>query len=374
MGVARRGLAAALGLLLGVLAVELAARAALARAPAGPVSLLDDEDRANLWAWRERRSGIGLRPDLSGPVAHDPVLGWRNRPGLVDFVWEGRPPISTNSSGMRGALEYSKERSGPRRRVALVGDSFVFGLDQPDARTFAALLAEQLDAEVLNFGVPGYGTDQSYLMLVGEALAWRPDDVVFGLFAENPKRAQRRFSFYAKPRFQLQDGSDGALELEGVPVPAPEDLLADASPDERGPYTPALVRWVEGWRGRASRGDAEPPELLELHRRLLAAARHSVAELGARLTVLYIPGSGYATAPVGPVEATLPAWAEAHGFALLNLRQVFVAAERERGEERSAFYLPGRHFSPRGHQLVAEVLGRHLVGQGTAPVAASAPR
>jgi len=374
VGAAWRGLAAALGVLLGLLAVELAARAALAGSPAGPVSPLDDEDRANLWAWRERRSGIDLRPDLSGPVCHDSVLGWRNRPGLVDFVWEGRPPISTNTSGMRGAREYTKERSGPRRRVALVGDSFVFGLDQPDARIFAALLAQQLDAEVLNFGVPGYGTDQSYLMLVGEVLAWKPDDVVFGLFAENPKRAQRRFSFYAKPRFQLLAGSEGGLELEGVPVPAPEELLVDASQGERGSYTPAVVQLVRRWHARTSGGIAEPPELLELHRRLLAAAQHSVAEVGARLTVLYIPGSGYTTAPVGPVEATLPAWADAHGFALLNLRQVFVAAEREPGAERGAFYLPGRHFSPRGHQLVAEVLGQHLAEQGAVPLAASAPR
>lgn len=374
MGAAWRGLAAALGVLLGVLAVELAARAALAGSPAGPVSPLDDEDRANLRGWRERRSGIGLRPDLSGPVCHDPVLGWRNRPGLVDFVWEGRPPISTNTSGMRGALEYTKERSGPRRRVALVGDSFVFGLDQPDARIFAALLAEQLDAEVLNFGVPGYGTDQSYLMLVGEVLAWKPDDVVFGLFAENPKRAQRRFSFYAKPRFQLLDGSDGGLELEGVPVPTPEELVADSIPAERRPYTPAVVQLVRRWQARASDVGAEPPELLELHRRLLAAAQHGVAEVGARLTVLYIPGSGYATAQVGPVEASLPTWAEARGFALLNLREVFLAKERERGEERGAFYLPGRHFSPRGHQLVAEVLARHLAELGAGPVAATAPR
>ena len=365
-----------MGLLAGVGALELLARGF--PSPTGAESLhfadYSVHDRANLEAWRERRSGIGPHPDLSGPVHHDPVLGWRNRPGLVDFVWQGRPAFSTNAVGMRGSADYAVERTSQRRRVALVGDSFVFGLDQPDGRIFASLLAERLDAEVLNFAVPGYGTDQTYLMLMGEVLAWKPDHVVFGLFAENPQRAQRRFSFYAKPRLRPVDGPECGLEVEGVPVPAPAELLTVGRGRSWALGNSALVRLARRVATRQPEIQAEPPELLELHRRLFAAAQAGVRQIGARLTVLYIPGSGYQKSAVRPVEAALPAWAQEHGFELLNLRQVFVAAEANPAAPAGPYYLPGRHFSPRGHSLVAGVLAEHLALQAAGPGTATVPR
>jgi len=53
----------------------------------------------------------------------------------------------------------------PRHRVALVGDSFTFGMEVPYEDTWGAQLERALagDVQVLNFGVDGYGVDQAYL-------------------------------------------------------------------------------------------------------------------------------------------------------------------------------------------------------------------
>lgn len=69
--------------------------------------------------------------------------------------------FTTNAKGIRGPT------LGPKppdtHRVLAVGDSFTLGLQVRDEETFSALLSESLGPgiEVLNAGVPGYGTEQA---------------------------------------------------------------------------------------------------------------------------------------------------------------------------------------------------------------------
>jgi hypothetical protein len=172
---------------------------------------------------------------LSSPFArtiYDPVLGWAPKPngesadGLVRY----------NSLGIRSApAEYSTRPRKGVVRIALFGDSFTHGDDVPFEQTWGYYLEQGLKraglaAEVMNFGVGGYGMDQAFLRWREFGYKFSPDLVLFGLQMENVKRnvnilrplysgtADLPFS---KPRFAF---SGERLELINSPALPPEEL------------------------------------------------------------------------------------------------------------------------------------------------------
>jgi lysophospholipase L1-like esterase len=64
-----------------------------------------------------------------------------------------------------------------KRRIAVVGDSFTFGLEVRYEDTWPYQLERALGPEfrVLNLGVDGYGVDQAFLRYRRDVLAWRPE-------------------------------------------------------------------------------------------------------------------------------------------------------------------------------------------------------
>jgi hypothetical protein len=101
--------------------------------------------------------------DSSGFLQYDPDLGWNNRP----HISAPGPMHSTNSFGLRADREYGAEVRPGMFRVSMFGDSFIFGSDvdlqdTPAVRLEGLLKQRGLDAEVLNFGVGGFGFDQAY--------------------------------------------------------------------------------------------------------------------------------------------------------------------------------------------------------------------
>ncbi|MDA1265129.1 MAG: hypothetical protein O2816_08640 [Planctomycetota bacterium] len=105
-----------------------------------------------------------------------PGLDSEFRPGF-STLYKGFE-VSWNSDGYRGP-EFPAKAEG-KLRVALIGDSFVFGtaVDLPD--TLAVRLeAESTDVQVLNFGVPGYNAEHVAAVLEADALAQDPDLVLY---------------------------------------------------------------------------------------------------------------------------------------------------------------------------------------------------
>jgi hypothetical protein len=86
--------------------------------------------------------------------------------------------VSFNAEGYRGP-EFPARAEGALR-VALVGDSFVFGSAVGLADTLAARLEEALgDGQVLNMGVPGYGAGNVAAVVEHDALRLEPDVVLY---------------------------------------------------------------------------------------------------------------------------------------------------------------------------------------------------
>ena len=153
-----------------------------------------------------------------------------------------------------------------------MGDSFAFGEQVDNRDTFASKMQESLGSEyrVLNFGVPGFGVDQSYLRYVHHAMPWQPDVAVLTFIWHDLFRTLSVYTAiafphwdlpFSKPRFVL---TDAGLEELNTPTAKPDEIFATPRIQDLPLVDQALgyeeVEWREGWRRyplyRALRADA----------------------------------------------------------------------------------------------------------------------
>ena len=176
-----------------------------------------------------------------GMIVYDKYLGWKLAPN-----WNGRHKhydfdvsYSTNSYGFRNDFNTKKGEAG--RSYAFVGDSFTFSFGVNDNENFIQLLnsQENQDNVYYNFGVPGYSTDQEYLLIREKVLHFSPDVVLLVVYLGNdlfdnelpyPLQANS-----AKPYFELMSDE---LILRNTPVPM------EPKPAEK--YKKDLTRVVMG--------------------------------------------------------------------------------------------------------------------------------
>jgi lysophospholipase L1-like esterase len=95
-----------------------------------------------------------------------------------------KTPFTTNDKGMRGRMDFVYEKGAGTFRIAVLGDSFTFGMGVGDEELFTRLLEERLNAprgrryEVYNFGVASYSPLLEYIYLKNEVVKYRPDLVI----------------------------------------------------------------------------------------------------------------------------------------------------------------------------------------------------
>src|ERR1700737_3407449 len=148
----------------------------------------------------------------------DPELGWALRPNAKGWnVSEGEAYVRINSVGMRDK-ERSVQKPPNTFRIAFLGDSMTEARQVALKDTYCARLEEKLQAsamkgrtvEVLNFGVPGYGTAQELLMLRNMVQQYKPDLVLLEFYFGNDLADNHRALDYTKaggrPYFVEKDG------------------------------------------------------------------------------------------------------------------------------------------------------------------------
>src|SRR5262249_42991637 len=162
---------------------------------------------------------------------HDELLGWSHEPNSEAVYVGPRPwpvefsaPVRINSLGLRGPEIAELPPDG--YRVMVLGDSMVAAFEVPWEETFESLVETRLHQElgipvqVIDAGVRGYGTDQSYLYYQERGRRLQPDLVIF-LHSANDEadnvtlhRMRRTFSKGAFAR-----RPEGTLERVGYPIP-----------------------------------------------------------------------------------------------------------------------------------------------------------
>lgn len=126
--------------------------------------------------------------------SYDQLLGVRRVPNqTARYVSEDySTTIVINSEGYHD-FEHPIEKPTNTYRIAIIGDSYVEGLQVGRNKNFTYLLEQRLGQqstsgkkfEVLNFGVSGFGISQYYRLLEVEVMKYKPDMVIMAVYTGN---------------------------------------------------------------------------------------------------------------------------------------------------------------------------------------------
>jgi hypothetical protein len=133
--------------------------------------------------FRDLRDGYGR--GYPSVFRHDAELGWFPVPNAVGPFQGSRTfNVANNSLGLRDVeLEATL-----RPTVLFVGDAFLWGYDVEVQDRFTELLRKDLPGlNIVNAGIPGYGTTQEYLLLQRLWDVLKPDVVVLVVCAGNDR-------------------------------------------------------------------------------------------------------------------------------------------------------------------------------------------
>jgi lysophospholipase L1-like esterase len=220
-------LAALLGLLVALLAVELFLRLVF-----DPLDTIYQPDAT-----------VITRNPAAIAALHqsDPVVGYLMVPDTtVEFIRQRDQaviPVRTNNLGFRDDEDYDIVPAGsdPTLRILLLGDSLVFGAGVPFEETMGEYLETALmdrfpDApvQVMNWGIAGYGQEQERQLLEYlDAPAYQPDLVIVVITAGNDFGQSLALESLSditgrpenNPAVSGESGSDNAeTAVEKVPV------------------------------------------------------------------------------------------------------------------------------------------------------------
>ena len=142
-----------------------------------------------------------------GLIRYNADLGWQLTPGWsgVHHHYDYDVEYDIDASGFRVDPHAGKTGS----RVAVLGDSFTFGLGVANDETFVSRLNAGSDdrRQYLNLGVPGYSTDQELLLLRKTGKALKPDSVLLVVYLANDLFDNNRpfplQADHAKPYYRL---------------------------------------------------------------------------------------------------------------------------------------------------------------------------
>ncbi|MEO6029284.1 MAG: GDSL-type esterase/lipase family protein [Candidatus Binatia bacterium] len=313
---------------------------------------------------------LGLRAWLPGLAAGsaarfelDPDLIYRLRPeNAVRWSSPEFTEIShTNALGLRGAAVAVK-RPGAQRVLAL-GDSFTYGHGVQDAEAYPAVVEALLrarahDVQVLNAGVPGYNTDQSYTYALRDGLALAPDVIVLGIHCSDVS------DNYESSLYDVEDGRllrrdarhTRMYELGSVVgwIPAAVrqsrtfEVLVSSIEWHDAPTARPAVADLDAWSYEKMR-----LEVTDLQRR--------GAEVGAAVAVVLMPcKKALATAasdPYGPLARDF----RAAGVPVLTSARALQERERDLA---ALFFRDDPHLNADGNRALARVVADFLEEQG----------
>jgi lysophospholipase L1-like esterase len=307
--------------------------------------LLEGGARLVFWAM-DRPRGMG----------YDADLGWRLLPDVTkkDPSWCAEVAARTNRRGWRDDDHALAKPPGMRRIVAL-GDSQVFGQAVDFGDRFSEVLEELIErCEVINLGVPGWGTDQELIAWRVEGVRYDPEVVVLVAYLGNDLNDIRNEYHWRwpKPWFRLEEGR---LEL----VPPEPDLgvrIRSAS------YVGEMISRVLTRPGADSR--AAPPwreaDTLPLFCSLIEQLRSEVRARDAHLLTVLLY-SRRETVWRREIEDRVLAALAPRDLSVLDALPALVAAYQD---GRDPWFQTDNHLNPAGHRLLAELIAARLAAEG----------
>lgn len=136
----------------------------------------------------------------------DHELGWVPRENIT---WGKKGDlVHHNQFGLRGPDDRQLKKTPGRKRVLVLGDSYVWGVGASQEELFTNPEVYGTNDELINCGVSGYGTDQEYLFYLLKCQKFDVDQVAlaFTLYNDIENNLNPKQYGYLKPYFTLNGG------------------------------------------------------------------------------------------------------------------------------------------------------------------------
>lgn len=315
-------------------------------------------------------------PETSWMAPH-PVLGWYPQINKIARMEDPNFPaveVHTNSAGMRGTREYPLTKPAGMTRVALLGDSMAFGFGVHDHESFPALLeAVNKNLEVMNFAVPGYGTDQIYLSYKLMAKEFAPDIVLIGIFVMDFERATRAYTLaaIAKPFFSVNRA--GRLKLHPPALQTPEEFteaiifppIFEENTVQKILHQSLFFRKLStvilnlGNRWGFMDG-AEYLKEWKIGKVILKELIREIRQDGAQPVFLILPSADETLSDQQlPLEKAYRRFAKKEGVVMIDLFPAFKQPSSRQGAMEN-FIKWEWHWNPKGHRIAAQLIQQYL--------------
>lgn len=301
--------------------------------------------------------------------------------------------VNTNAQRFRGSEAYTRKPQPGTYRIAVIGDSFVFGTGARDSECYPSVLERMLAqarehgaVEVLNAGIPNSGTGDQAIWYDRWVSAFHPHLVILTVYGGNDVADEIHDSKFrlasdgtAIPldfrALQSQTGLEASLQSIMLKLPGYDFLT------QHSQLLYAVRSAITGIFAR--RDEVRAPGSAVLSKAAVVAIKKIAAEMrwlkhrveasGATLAVVYVPprravvgagrnfGDGTAARQLGrrlvreAAQDTIP---------FLDLTpQIEV---RLRAQPGSLYYQRDDHMRPDGYRFVAEEMARFLQAGGKA--------
>lgn len=338
--------------------------------------------------YRPEAEAAGASWDRAGAstyVIRDEDLGWAIKPNGESGEY------TATSHGFRGPKNWATTSSilNGKIRISVYGDSFTHGDEVQFKDTWADQLQHlRTNLEVLNFGVPAYGTDQAFLRFRRDGRKFNAQFHILGIWNECLVRNLNVVRFYlnphgnlgnSKPRFVLASGNlavvnspvlsrqaflDTVLQRNVSPVVEHDYWYRDD--EQHFPFyyhlqtVRAALSVYNAYHRREIRNrlyfDKEG-EALKVTVAIAETFKNEVEALGSRAYVSIIPMRDFLDAH-GSGTFPLVEMLKARSIPVLDFGPAFASKAKEVGVE--ALYLPGGHLTALGNRLMAEEMNRKL--------------
>jgi hypothetical protein len=329
----------------------------------------------------------------SSRLMYDPDLGWVPRPNS-----QSRNELyHYNSMGIRSApSEYSITPQQGVLRIALFGDSYTHGDDVTFENSWGYYLENNLrengiQAEVINFGVSGYGMDQAFLRWRKLGQKYSPDIVILGFDAENVNRNVNLVRVIYKPKTGLPLSKPRfifdkeGLQVINVPAILPENIVGVVQNIKTWElarheyfFKPedyqdsiwlksrliAFVLSLNSAQGTDWQLYSLEEEPAQLSVKIIQEFKKEVEAEGHRFFVVHLPRHSHAATLLSGEALDYAALLEEIANNATVIYPEHKLLEEAKGSSLEALYKG--HYSPRGNKVIADVISEFLVSSSLA--------
>lgn len=319
--------------------------------------------------------------------------------------------VNLNSLGLRDR-EYEISKPQGTFRILVLGDSNTFGIGVEQEKVFTEILERSINeneqitrpVEVINAGVPGYGTAQELLFYETKLKVLEPDVVILAFsvvndvldnlcFDGNPRRPCFRLEGgelkFENPKLPAENGSQNKFSLPGFSINRLHIYwFLQTRLENLASSQPILVRILYGFGINLTH---ESPLLQswytssiakdgwEITSALLERFKKSVEDEGTKFIIIILPGrpqtsTGYqelleilhGNSPEGRLFLENPKrpqkmvveWGDRYGVAVIDTLEDLINASEE-----FSLNLKDGHFNDNGNLIIGQKLFNWLMAQ-----------